>query len=384
VYDQGTERDISRTAILQGSPNPVDQAQAVDEHAKLIARIQGGVAAGLYSQAEADAKLQNAMREITAQVFTTNVDREIANMADGKGDSGIIDLLENFRKAHEANLADPTQIPALSEKEFQGLMQDAKQKLQQQNIIDAYARRDGKTAEQLKFEAGDVKITTMLAQGASGAALSFNVAQMVASGDLKPEVGRAILATIQRGQDAPKDPKAFFYASNDPDRFNWGPDQIAAHVGYNYAAASQLATRINAEKNGWEAHDQIKDARQAVVSGLKLPSGEAMITATDEQKLAAANAQTELTRQLAALPPDKRDAEAPRIANNVVLEFKAREAQENAKMYQNQQAYIQKNYGPGGINYRGDDELKARMERNRQQIKQAQDEAAQYRSEIKN
>ena len=58
------------------------------------------------------------------------------------------------------------------------------------------------------------------------------------------------------------------------------------------------------------------------------PSIYAIDFGTSNSLLAAANAQTELTRQLAALPPDKRDAEAPRIANNVVLEFNAREAQE--------------------------------------------------------
>ena len=290
TYDEGTERAISRTAILQGSPNAADQAAAVEEHRKLELRIAGGVTAGLYSPAEAAAKSVNAMREITSQVFTTNVDRALADMSNGKGDKDVIDLLENFRKMHESNLADTTQPPVLSESEYGQLMQQAKQKLQQENIIEAYTRRDGKTAEQVKFEAGDVKITTMLAQHTPGDVLSSNVASMVQNGDLKPEVGRAILATIQRGQDAPVDKRALFFAENNPDRFNWNTQEILAHTGGNAGQASQLAAKIAAEKSGWEANDAIKDARAVVAAGLKIPSGIALELATDDQKMAAANA----------------------------------------------------------------------------------------------
>jgi hypothetical protein len=381
IYDQGTERAVSRVATLQSSDNPQDQLQAQDEHAKLVARINGGVESGLYSPAEAQAKLYNATKEITAQDFSTRVDRAISDMSDGKGDQGIISLLENFRKAHQQNLSDTSQAPVFSENEFQQLMQNAKQKLQQENIIEAYSRRDGKTAEQIKYEKSDQEVTVAMAQHMPGDQLSQLVAARVASGDLKPEVGRAVLSSIQRGFDAPVDKKAYYFAENNPDRFNWNTQEILQHVGGNAGQAAQLAAKIKAEQSGWEAHDQIKDARATVSAGLKIPSGTALELASDEDKLAAAHAQVELTRQLTMLPPDKRDAEAPRVANNVVLEMQAREAETKAAQWA--KVNLSK-FAPGGSRYTTDADYKQKVENAQATAKKLQDQATQLRSGIKN
>ena len=387
VYDEGTERGISRVAILQGSPNAADQAAAVDEHAKLIARIQGGVNSGLYSPAEADAKLINATREITAQVFSTNVDRSISDMAAGKGSAGVVTLLENFRKAHEQNLADPSQPPVLSEDEYQKLMQGAKQKLQQENIIEAYDRRDSKSAEQLKFEAGDRTITVaMSTPGASPVVLRQMIQDMVHTEDLKPEVGRAVLNSLQRGQDAPPNKRGLFDALNNPARFDWKPEDIAHKIDIgevNAAQAIELTQKIETQRQGWEGHAAIKDAHAMLNDKLKLPSGIALETASDEQKKAAADASVEFTKQMNAIPVEKRDGEAPRVANNVALTIQAKEADNKAAAYITSRAWIDKNYGPTGMHYTNDADLRARQELNEKRIKDAQAEAAQLRQGIK-
>jgi len=379
-YDETTERAISRTALLQGSPNPADQAAGIEEHTKLEQRIYGGVQAGLYSPAEADAKIINARREITAQIFSTNVDRELAAMSNGVSDKGLTSLLENFRKLHIENLADTSQPPILSEAEYQKLNQDAKQKLQQFNINRAYEVRDGKTAEQLKLEAGDVEVSVAFANHMPPDQLYSLVSARMASGDLKPERGTTLLGMIQRGTDAPKDPKALFYAEHDPERFTWGTEDIAKAVHGNYTAASQLFAKIASEKNSWESHDQIKDAQRTVMTGLKVPQGVARLTATDEQLTAGARADEELMRQLNALPPDKREMEAPRIANNVVLEMQAQTAA--AKAAQQLRLDISK-YAPGGSKYTTPEAYAAYQQRQKDAAKQFQDEAARLRSGIK-
>jgi hypothetical protein len=388
VYDEGTERGITRVAILQGSPNAADQAAAVDEHAKLIARVMGGVAAGLYSPAEADAKLVNATRAITAQVFSTNVDRALADMAAGKGSTGVVDLLENFRKAHEQNLADTTQAPILSEDEYQRLMQGAKQKLQQENIIEAYSRKDSKSAEQLKFEAGDRTITVaMSTPDASPAILRQMVQDMVHTEDLKPEVGRAVLNSLQRGNDAPPNKRGLFDALNDPTRFDWKPEDIARKIAtgqVNVTQALELQRTIETQRQGWEGHAAIKDAHATLNDKLKLPSGIALETASDEQKKAAADAGVEFTKQMNAIPLDKRDGEAPRVANNVVLEMQAKAAEADAAARAASQARVEKNYGPGGVNYQSDADLKFRLDKLQQAIKDDQAKADQLRKGIKN
>ncbi len=388
AYDEGTERAITRVAILQGSPAPADQAAGVDEHARLIARIQGGVTAGLYSPAEADAKIINATRGITSQVFTTNVDRELGNMAAGNGSSGIVNLLENFRKAHEANAADTTQPPTLSENEYQQLMQSAKQKLQQENIIEAYTRKDSKSAEQLKFENGDRTITVALATpGADPAVIRQMVQGMVHTEDLKPEVGRAVLNSLDRGRDAPPNKRGLFDALNNPARFDWKTTDITHMIDtgqLNSAQAIELTQKIETQRQGWEGHAAIRDAHAMLNDKLKIPSGIALETASDEQKKAAADAGVEFTKQMNAIPVDKRDGEAPRIANNVALEIQAKEADAKAAAYAASRKWVDKNYGPGGVNYQSDTDYVARKERNEKQIKDAQAEAAQLRQGIKN
>ena len=383
TYDEGTERAITRVAILQGSPAPADQAAGVDEHARLIARIQGGVTAGLYSPAEADAKIINATRGITSQIFTTNVDRELGNMAAGNGSSGIVNLLENFRKAHEANAADTTQPPTLSENEYQQLMQSAKQKLQQENIIEAYNRKDSKSAEQLRQEKADIEVSVAFANQMPAAQLRALISSRMATGDLKPERGTGLINSLDRGQDAPVDKKALFYAENNPDRFNWGADEILRRVP-NAGQASVLAAKIEAQRQGWEGHAAIRDAHAMLNDKLKLPSGIALETASDEQKKAAADAGVEFTKQMNAIPVDKRDGEAPRIANNVALEIQAKEADAKAAAYATSQSRVEKNYGPGGVNYTSDADLKFRLERLQQQVKDAQAQADQLRKGIKN
>ena len=388
VYDEGTERGISRVAILQGSPNAADQAAGVDEHAKLIARIQGGVAAGLYSPAEADAKLINSTREITAQVFSTNVDRSISDMAAGKGSEGVVDLLENFRKAHEQNLADPSQPPVLSEDEYQKLMQGAKQKLQQENIIEAYSRKDSKTAEQLKFENGDRTITVaMSTPDASPTILRQMVQDMVHTEDLKPEVGRAVLNSLQRGQDAPPNKRGLFDALNNPNRFDWKASDIAHLIDtgqVNAAQAIELTQKVETQRQGWEGHAAIKDAHAMLNAKLKLPSGIALETASDEQKKAASDASVEFTKQMNAIPVDKRDGEAPRVSNNVALEIQAKNTEALAAAARNSLGWLSKNYGHGGVNYQSDADYAVRMEKAQQRAKDLQAQADQIRKGIKN
>ena len=379
IYDQGTERAVSRVAILQGSPNAADQAAAVEEHAKLIARIDGGVQAGLYSRTEADAKIANSMREITGQVFSTSIDHALADMANGGSSKGVTDLLENFRKAHVENLANPNEPAALSEAEYQKLSQDAKSKLQQFNIARAYETRDGKTAEQLKLEKGDVEVTVAMASHMPLAQLSQLVSDRVSSGDLKPEVGRAVLSFIQRGFDEPVDKRALYFAEHDPDRFNWGTKEIMQHAGGNAAQASQLSAKIASEKNSWESHDQIKDAIRTVMTGLRVPQGEARIGASTETLMAGAKADEELMRQLNALPPDKRDEAAPRIANNVVFEAQAQQAA--AKAAQALRLDVSR-YAPGGSKFSSDADYAARQQQRKDLAKQYQDEAEQLRSRI--
>ena len=388
VYDQGVERDISRVARLQGSANPQDQLEASDQLTQLATKIHGGVNAGVYSVAEAQAKLINAHREITAQVFETQLDTELARMhqrseaGDPNAAGDVVRLLDNFRAMHLANLANKDEPPVLSEGEFNQLFGVAKQKVMQERLQDQYMKSGAKTLEQQKEEAGARTITVAMANGASGPQLQRMVASMVASGDLHDTVGRAVLATIQHGQDAPPDNKAMFYAENNPARFDWKPDDIANLAGLNYMQKIELTQKIESQRQGWESHAEVKDARAVLNDRLKLPSGHNLELATDAEKKAASDAQVELTRQLKLLNPTERDAKAGQVAQNVAAEMQARSFEARAAAYARGKAYVESQYGPKGtspdaVKYQqGIDAANKRMQ-------EATAEATRLRKEIK-
>ena len=300
-YDVGIERGITRTAILQGSEDPHDQLEGLDEFAKLTVVIHGGANAGLYSPAVAEAKLINAHKEVSSQIFQTQLDRDLRRMRQ-TGDSGdVIKLMDDFRDRHLAN-------PVFSEPEFNKIYSEARQKILQERQEDMLAKQGQKTAEQLRYEAGARKITVAMANNTPGPVLQKMVADMVGSDDLHDPVGRAVLGSIQRGTDAPPDYKAMFYAENNPGRFDWTADDIANLQGLSYKQKIELTQKIESQRQGWEGHAAIKDARAVLNAALKLPSGIALETATDEQKKAAADSQVELTKQLSALNLTERDA----------------------------------------------------------------------------
>ncbi len=394
TYDMGVQRAITRVSTLQGSANPQDQLQGDDEHAKLSALITGGVNAGIYSEAEAQAMQINAARSITSQVFETQVDRELGRMSQssivsgGQADSGdVVKLLDNFRAMHEKNSADTNNPQILSEPEFNQLMGNAKQKLQQENLLEQYNRRTAKSAEELKLENGDRTITVAMATpNADPSILRTMVQDMVHTGDLKPEVGRAVLNSIQRGPDAPVNKQGMFNAENDPARFDWKAADIAAKVNrgeINWGQAIELTQKIEAQRQGWEGHAAIKDARAAVTAALKLPPGITFETATDEQKKSMTTAQVMLTQELNKLPVDKRDGEAPRIASNVSLEIQAKDVEAKAAIYARQRVYLEKTYAPGGSSFKSDADYESRKKQLDEAAKAAADQAVQLRKGIK-
>jgi hypothetical protein len=394
-YDTNVQRSITRVATLQGSPNVNDQLQGDDEHALLTAKINGGVNAGVYSIPEAQAMLINANKAITGQVFDTQVDRELGKMTQSSmvsgqpADSGdVVKLIENFRMMHERNSSDPSQPQILSEQEFDQLMGVAKQKLQQESLLEMANRRDNNAANAAKLEAGDRVITEAMANpgGADPTVMRQMVQDMVGTGDLRPEVGRAVLSSLKAGQDAPVNKQGMFNALNDPSRFDWKPADIAAKVtagDINWAQGIELTKTIETQRQGWEGHAAIKDARQSVTAALKLPPGITMETASDQQKLGIVRAQDMLTKQLNMIPVEKRDAEAPRLANNVGLEIQAQGFDAKVNSLNSQRAFLDKTYAPGGTSFRSNEDYAARKAALDASIKAARDQAASTRQGIK-
>jgi hypothetical protein len=337
TYDEGVARQTSRVGLLQGSENPADQAAAEDEHVKLTALINGGVNAGLYSKAEAQAMQIGAMRQITAQVFDTQVDRELSRPG---GDVGA--LLERFRAAHEANLADTKAIPILSEPEFDKLMAGAVQKIREQRLLDLLTKGEAKSAQQIKWEEGDKQYTDLFLQGKL---TDKALASATASDDLKPETARALHNMLQIGVVAKSDPKAFLDAIQDPELPSKSPAEIAVIPGLSNADKIKVGQEAERQRNNWEGTQKAKDSRLAISTALGVAPG-AMVS--DDQKRAVQNATLDFVNRVNALPPEQRNGAMQNVAQEVI---KAEHAREMAVQLQQtitaRQSYI-KHSGPGG------------------------------------
>ena len=395
-YDAGVQRAISRVAQLQGSDNVEDNLRGDDEHAKMTLLIQGGVNSGLYSPAEAQAMQIAAAKKITAQVFETKLDTELGKMQsssivnNGIADSGdVVRLIEKFRQMHEDNLKDTDQPPVLSEDEYNALMMNAKQKLLQEQMLESSTRRTQDEQKLLQFENGDRTITVAMGNMAQGTLrptdLINMVTDMVHTADLRPEVGRAVLAAVQRGGDAPPSKQGLFYLENDPAVFDWKPQDYANAVNradINWPQAMELQKYVESKRQGFENHIPVKNAIRSLDS-LLLPKGITFETASDEQKMAHTNARVEVLRQLGAMNPAEVDSKAQQVANNVASEYQAKALDAKAQAYTSQLTFIDKTFGPGGPSFKNKADYDARKAHFQDLAKQAQDQAAQLRKGIK-
>ncbi len=352
TYDEGVSRLTSRVALLQGSENPQDQLQAQDEHAKLSALIDGGVNSGLYSKAEGQAMQIGAMRTVTAQVFQTQVDRELA-----RPDGDVVTLLDNFRKAHMANLADTTSTPVLSEPEYQKLMQDATTKITEQNKLIAMNKREGKSAEQLKYEAGDVQYTSLLFQGKLTHQL-LDIA--VRGGDLKPETARSLAQDLMHG-DTPTDKMALYRAFNDPNRLDWSSDDVAKMPNISGADKLKLMENITKARDNWEGTQSVKDAKGSISAALKIPPGTPTASLSDTQRRALTDANQDFISRMNALDPAKRNSSAASVAQDVVKAQAQKQAAADAQNYQTGRQTFITQHGPSSERPMDDKAYQARL-----------------------
>lgn len=369
TYDEGVARQTSRVALLQGSDNPQDQLQAQDEHVKLTLLIDGGVTAGLYSEAEAKAMHVNAMRAITGQVFSTQVDRELA-----RPDGDVTTLLDNFRKAHLANLSNPNEPTILSEGEYQKLYADATTKIREQNLLIAMNKREGKTAEQLRWEEGDKQYTAMAFRGElTDRALDA----AVRSGDLKPETARALHGMLLQGDQAIKsNPKALFDVHNDPHFLDMTPAEVRALPGgpggINYADKLKITEEIDRRNKSWEGTQAAKQGKAAIDTYLKILPGTNMAALSDEEKRARGEAQQEYIQLMNATEPAKREGAAASIAQTVIQHAQQRQAaaevQEQLRLRQN----TIKNHGPGAADEWSSEKMNAYLKQKDAAIAAAQ------------
>lgn len=364
TYDEGVDKQTSRVALLQGSADPHEQLLAQDEQVKLSLLIDGGKNAGLYSKAEAQAMHINAMRQVTEQVFDTQVNRALASP---DSDKDVALLLDNFRAAHERNLADTSQPPILSEPEFQKLMSNATTKIREQRLLDMLLKGNNKTAEQARWDAGDKTYTSLLLHGR---VTDKMLGDAVDTGDLKPETARALRMQLAAGPVLKSNPKALLDLLHDPRLPGMSDAEIASHPGISNTDLIAAGKEAERQRNSWEGTQQVKDAIGTIGVALKVAPGSLLVS--DAEKMAAANATQEFKARLAKLPPEERLSQAAAVAQDVIKSERQREAaadlQDQLKFRDN---YIKRS-GPGGTNEAKKDAYQARLDQYNAEITRLQ------------
>jgi hypothetical protein len=366
TYDMGVQRQTSRVAILQGSDDPNDQLKALDEQVQLTQIIEGGVKAGLYSPAEAQAMHISSARAITEQVFSTQVDRELA-----KPGGDPMTLLERFRQAHIDNSQDTSTPQILSEPEFQKLMQDAKAKIQTQRLIEAYSKQQGKTAEQVKFDEGDQKYTEMFLRNQL---TPKAIADAVRSGDIRPERATALNSALANGPAGAGNAALYFRLHNDPHVLDMAPTDVAAYVGpggLNGKQADTLSQDIARRNGTWESTQQTKDAKNAIALALKIPAGTPSMALSDEQRKAQAEANQEFVTKMNALEPSQRAGSAMSVAQEVVKGVQQKEAAVEVQRLQGARANVLQNYGPSSEHPWSEEKMQTWLKQQDDRIKAA-------------
>ena len=367
MYQLGIQRQTSRVAILQGSADPHDQLKALDEQAKLSAQITGGVNTGLFSKAEGEAMSNNAMRQVTSEVFETQVDRELA---DPKGD--VITLLSRFRDAHIANISDPKQVPILSEDEFNKLMMDAKQKIIQSRMADELAREQGRTAQQARFLAGDQKDTALALSGQ----LTFKqLAADVDSGNILPATARSVRGIMMNRQEQPKsNATSLRNLYTGPDFLGMSDHDIIAYGDSNGINAADQLKAINERdrrNNTWEGTQSAKDARAVILNALKLPKGPALLYSANQQK-AASDALVDFTGRMNKVDAAHRETQAMSVAQAVVGDENRKIVSQEVTELQGSMSRLQQAHGPGSSDPWSSDTMNAAVQKVQQQIQSLQ------------
>lgn len=341
TYDEGVQRQISRVAVLMGSPNAQDQVSAQDEQVKLSLLIDGGKNAGLYSDAEAQAMHISSQRAITGQVFESQF-----NQALSSDDGGVkaVALLDNFQKAHIENISDSTKPAILSEPEYQKLYADGITKLREYNLAMSSIRRDGKSAEDLRFEAGDKQYTSMLL---SHTLTDKDLDGATRSGDLKPEVARALHNQLLNGPTEVKtSPTTLFKLHTDPDFLNMTDGDLANYPGLAKKDALDASKEIARRNGSWEGTQSSKQAMGAISAALKIPAGTPAASLSDDERKALVNAQQDYIQRMNALEPAKRDGAAGTVAQEVIKASQQRQAASDARDFTaGKQSYIDR-HGP--------------------------------------
>src|SRR6185437_3576216 len=298
-----------------------------------------------------------AARTITAQVFSTQVDRELANP-----DGDPMALVDRFRKMHIDNLADPNAHPILGEDEFKKLMQDATTKIREYRLTEEMESARGKAAEAARLQAGDDKYTELALRGQLTNSM---LADAVASHNLKSERATALSAwqVNQVNKEPKSNPGNYLKALHDPDMLDVDALELSSRYNLNQEDTLKLYKEQQKQITGLEGTPEYKDAFTQMNAALKIAPGTPSAMLTDEQKLAIVKAKADFTTRINTVDPAHRRQQAGPVMQQVIDGIHKTEMQNQITQLQSDKDTTMRLHGPGGSDKQWDaKKLKAYMD----------------------
>lgn len=317
VYNTGIDQQTSRAAAYYASG---DFAKGADAEAELHKQIEGGHNAGLFTAEEAQQKKIAAMQQMTMQTWELRLDNALAK---GTGGAEILDEFHTqhsddlMRQANENGVTlDPSGHIVLSEAAYQQLNQQLTTRVRDHNTAMQLAKKEGKSEQDLKYEAGDIYWTNQLLihgdMSGMGAA--------VLSKDLKPERATALNAQRLSQPSEPKSNEAARLAfEGRPEFIDMTREQILAAP---LSSDDKLKAIDNQDKLREVWYRRPETARARADIKLELTPGKLSFP-TDDQVKAPGRADAEFQKRVGALPPSQRTVQAvEEIKQQVIQDFK--------------------------------------------------------------
>jgi hypothetical protein len=300
---EGIARQTALVAQLQAKGDPGSMQQADEENVKLHMLINSGQNDGTLSTTEAVAARQDSMRQITSQTVQAQFNTVLR---DPQGDP-----VKFIQGLQDANLKNPTLPPEEEAKLVDSLFTA----MHQNNILTATDKREGKSAEQLRYEQGDQAYTTALLKGQL---TSQQLAQAVQSQQLKPERATALMDQLKSGDVMKSDPHTLYDMKTDPNFLSMPVSQITAKPNISWADKADLVQEQQKRNASWEGTQNSKEARARIDRALGIVPGTITAALTDDEKRQRQTANTLWYDQMSKLDPAQRDGSAIPTAQGVI------------------------------------------------------------------
>lgn len=301
---EGIARQTDRVAQLRAAGDEDSMNQADEEQVKLNLLIDGARNTNTISQQEQAAMHISSQKAIVTQTVEAQFQRVLQDPH-----ANPVDFIQHFEQTNllqgDEGVLPPDEIKQIKQNLFSNL--------RQYNEMQSMNRRNGKTEEQLRLEAGNRDYTAKLF---AGTLTLQQLSDAVTSQNLEPGIARGMANSLASGDVTKSDGQTLFNYKTD--LLNHTPADIAANPKLTWADKATLTDELATRSAGWEGTQNAKEAKARIDRQLGIPPGSLMQLLPDDVKKQRQNALTTFYTKMSELPPGQREQQAIPVAQQVI------------------------------------------------------------------